>query len=178
MNVRKPTRQTAISVSVLAVCALVWTAMANVKNPVPRPFQTKGTVTINIKTFGSPVPDPDLDALQTGSWTTTATPVATHLGRYTEEGEGGIYIDYDFANHIALSPPYAKGHGRATAVGGDTIEWDSFEWMGSQHVTITFTGGTGRFEYVSGGFSYDHPAQDPTATEWIYEYIGAGTITY
>lgn len=88
---------------------------------------------------------------------------ATHMGLFTSCGAGGG----------------GTGSGYATAANGDKVYW---EVTGS---TITFTGGTGRFEDASGSFTETvisevwevHP-EFPSLWRRTASLSGIGTITY
>ena len=86
--------------------------------------------------------------------------VATHFGSFVNNGS-----------------PYS---GSYVAANGDTISW----YAGSGQCnadysictgTIEFSGGTGRFENATGGYSYQMVLVGPG---YAYAYTGVGTITY
>ncbi len=89
---------------------------------------------------------------------------ATHTGRYHNQGTGVL------AEEIIAS-------GTSTAANGDQIFWDM------QGDTITFTGGTGRFANITGGFQYtrfnvESTPSSPTTVTITFTYKGVGTVTY
>jgi len=106
-------------------------------------------------------------------WTMTAFQL-TSEGWCTNSGTGVMYLDTGAA----------VGSGICTYLDGDTVEWDSFEEFGTQHTTITFTGGTGKFEHVAGEFAFDYTIlsteldEEGNPTKLAYTYWGAGSITY
>jgi hypothetical protein len=108
-------------------------------------------------------------SLVDGSLHAEASGVATHLGRHTIEGSG-------FMN---LQTGEIWDSGVITAANGDQI----FYQHGAG--TVTFTGGTGRFEGVSGGFTIvtetvGDPVVDPVAGTMTMNFLwtATGTINY
>ena len=173
MNAKKPIRQTSIGIAALAVLVLAWSAHASEKNPVTRPYMTRATITAEVIML-----EPSEwymegeNRLIVGTWALTGIGVATHSGKYTDEGHGVAYVDLNDGSM------YGVGSGCATTVRGEQITWDSWEPMdGSRQVTVTFTGGSGRFESASGQFTFVYPEPtDPGG--WTAEITGLGTITY
>jgi hypothetical protein len=89
----------------------------------------------------------------------------THVGRYTNHGSG---TDYGLV-----------GSGTATAANGDQLSWT---YPGSSWY-VQWTGGTGRFQNVSGGWNIVSFTQtitypDPDTVVVVQTYTGVGTITY
>jgi hypothetical protein len=153
----------------LAVCALLLSTAVIAKHPVERPFKIHGNNTI-VGDFASididPVYGPYVSLEATGCG------VATYSGRFELVGEGRLYLDAGFT----------EGSGTTTAANGDEVHWESFEISGTQEGTVTFTGGTGRFENASGGFSFESTVTeekwDGTVMTLTYSYTGTGTTTY
>ncbi len=143
----------------LAVCALALSALASQKNPVTRPLKGIGHMTVVV-------------GLATGKATMTDWGQASHTGRYTMNMGEGI-LDPTFTYFVS-------GHGTIVAANGDTIDW---EFTGP--LSTRYTGGTGRFQGVTGGItstitSASEPAfnEDYTmmTTEFTYDMVGE--ITY
>lgn len=137
--------------------------------PVERPFRIHGeaTVLIDWEQAGA-----DAEGRLFVPWTMTASQLSTE-GWSTNEGAGVIYLDtFD-----------AEGSGSSTELNGDSLAWDSVEVFGTQRVTVTFTGGTGQFEGVTGEFALDYTVLDMETNEdgnplWMtYTFWGAGSIT-
>jgi len=142
----------------LALCALLLPVTVSAKHPVERPFKVHGDVTVVI-------------SLLDGSFTGTETGEATHIGRYSSIGEGSFDLDTWDGTEIGV----------LTAANGDELSWTE-EITGGAVIARTFTtGGTGRFENASGGFStaitpdvvVDFPFVIVT-----FSYRATGTITY
>jgi len=98
---------------------------------------------------------------------------ATHMGRYANYGSGYV------------TDPYLTdggGSGVNTAANGDQAFWD-MEAVGGVW-TVYFTGGTGRFEGLTGscilvpGEIVVTGGPGPTQLTYTYTYTGTGTITY
>ena len=146
----------------LAVCALLLSATASVKNPVPRPFKldAEHTLIVDLTTF--PV---------CSWWIDSEVGEATHVGRFTASGEGTI----------DLSSGHLEGSGCDTAANGDKVFWD-ITGEGSNPTILIFTGGTGRFEGASGSFTITVTAQtqqiEPPLLIIAETFSGIGTITY
>jgi hypothetical protein len=153
----------------LAVCALLLSTAVIAKHPVERPFKIHANNTI-VGDFASIGFDPLYGPYVT--WEATGSGQATHSGRFELVGEGRLHLEAGFS----------EGSGHSTGANGDETDWESFEIYGSQQGTVTFTGGTGRFENASGGFSYEYTVTeekwDGTVLTFTYSYTGTGTITY
>jgi hypothetical protein len=109
--------------------------------------------------------------------TMTGSGIATQTGRYENAGTGTMIFDVSSGTP---TPVLMEGSGCATITAtGDEIHWVAEAIGTSQHVTVTFTHGTGRFEDVEGGFTYDYtpdPGNPPNVLS--YDYVGRGTITF
>jgi hypothetical protein len=145
----------------LVACLLVLPAWASLKNPVTRPVKVDGHLTITV--------DPG-----TGAYTFTDLGTATHTGRYTNSGSAGA------GGLDLVTGEFLSGSGVVIAANGDTADWV----IGTVPNTVVYTGGTGRFEGVTGGFTATVTSEnllsvnpDGTVTVAI-TYTGSGTITY
>lgn len=144
------------SLTALAVCALALAAIGSVKNPVSRPLRVQGNVTVAVN-------------LSEGTWVSHDVGVGTHTGRYDNHGAGHL----DAQGNIV-------GGGIGTAANGDQVCWvaPGSSWE------IQLTGGTGRFENLSGGFNTVFQTKpviafpDPNTMVQTYSYIGVGTAKY
>jgi hypothetical protein len=144
----------------LAVCALALPALTSDRNPVERPLDVAGHAVLIV--------NPVTGDVVSGGAASSNWGVASHAGLFQNEVTGNMVT--------GLS-------GTITAANGDQIDW-----VATDPVTISFTGGTGRFESVSGEFtaliSDDYSEElvtnpDGTMTLIIsYTYTGTGTITY
>lgn len=141
----------------------------NAAIPVERPFRvhSESTVIVDWENQGL-----DSDGRPIVPWTMNASQVTTE-GWAQNQGEGVIYLD-TFTS---------EGSGVCTDLNGDTIIWDSSEVFGSQHTVVTFTGGTGPYENVTGQFSFDYTIiaseinDEGNPTKMTYTFWGAGSIT-
>ena len=140
----------------LAVCAFALAAIGSVKNPVTRPHRNQGDIKVVIN-------------VSDGTYTLHDVGVGTHAGRYDNYGAG--YFD---------AQGNAIGAGAATVANGDTFTWVGPGPSGQFH----YTGGTGRFENISGTFiivSQTEPVvtfPDANTMVQTYSYIAEGTLTY
>ncbi|MBN2592849.1 MAG: hypothetical protein JXA81_05020 [Sedimentisphaerales bacterium] len=138
--------------------------------PVERPFMIHSDITATVDWSQMGV---DEEGRPFVPWTSKASQLCIE-GWSINIGSGVLYLDtFD-----------SEGSGLCTYTTGDTIEWDSFEQFGTQHTTVTFTGGTGRFENITGGFSFDYTILNQEVNEegnpvsLTSSYWGEGTITY
>jgi len=144
----------------LVLCALLLPTTLIAKKQVERPFNIHGDVTVVI-------------SLLDGSFTGTETGEATHIGRYSSDGEGQFDLDNN-GSEIGI----------LTAANGDKLFWTE-EITGGTAIERIFTGGTGRFENASGGFSTaitpDVEFIDIDGVPYLivtFSYRATGTITY
>jgi len=139
---------------VLAVCLLGLPVLAGQGDPVTRPHMVSGNATM--------VMNP-----QTGAWQMTDWGQATHVGLWTDTASG--WMDNTGSQH---------GQGTIVAADGDTIDW---VMSGN---TVTYTGGTGRFECARGEAtltitSQQPPTPNPDGTITLeFTYTMSGEITY
>ena len=158
MNANKLTRTTVISLLALAGCLLAQPAVASLKNPVTRPVKIiEGHLTITV--------DP-----LTGVYHFTDWGLATHTGLFSNTGSGILNL---------ATGEFLSGTGLVVAANGDTLSW----MVGDPNMVV-YTGGTGRFQGVTGGFlavitsvTLLSVNGDGTLTLAI-DYVGNGTITY
>ena len=144
----------------VAVCALALPVIGSMKNPVERPVKVSGQVSTVIQLDGS-------FAFDASSGCSIG--ISSHAGRFTAAGWGNAFTGVWFLT--------------ATAANGDQLS--GYHVPGSSPDEFRYTSGTGRFEGVSGGFTYVTsvpslvPNPDGSATMIIsYTYTGTGTITY
>lgn len=143
----------------VAACALALAAVASVKNPVTKPHKVHATATWIVN-------------LSDGSAVFYQTGEATHAGRFTAEGSGTWNLS-DFTITAAS--------GTVTCANGEQA---FIELPGSSY-QVEFTGGTGRWSDLTGGFNTVWQS-DPEITEGpdpgtiaiTISYRGEGTITY
>ena len=141
----------------------------NAAIPVERPFRIHSEANVIVDWENQSL---DTDGRPIVPWTMIASQVSTE-GWAENQGEGIIYLD-TFTS---------KGSGVCTDLNGDTISWDSSEVFGSQHTVVTFTGGTGTYENVTGQFDFDYTIitsevnDDGNPTKLTYTFWGAGSIT-
>jgi hypothetical protein len=145
------------AMAALAICALALTALGSAKNPVTRPVKGIGHAAIVVD-------------LATRQAELTQWGQVTHLGRWTDSGEGIMAGTFDY---------FVSGHGTTVAANGDTFDW---EITGPN--SNRYTGGTGRFQGVTGGMTFTiTSATDPVLNgdgtmtlEFTYDMVGE--ITY
>ncbi|HEX5222410.1 MAG TPA: hypothetical protein VFZ59_22845 [Verrucomicrobiae bacterium] len=160
MNTRKLTHPVFTGIIAVAFCLLGQPAMADSGNQVPRPVKVlEGHLTITVD-------------MQTGEYEFTDWAWASHTGLNSNSGAGVL----DLTTGVFLS-----GTGLIVAANGDTISWTV---GGNLPNTVLYTGGTGRFEGVTGSISVFVASQtllsdngDGTMT-FLMTYTGAGTIIY
>lgn len=141
----------------LAVCALALAALGSAKNPVTRPTKGTGHATVVV----------DLGTLECQF---TQWGQGTHLGCWTDSGKGVMANDFTY---------FVSGHGTIVAANGDTIDW---EFTGPN--SNRYTGGSGRFQGVTGGVTFTiTSATDPVfngdgtmTLEFTYDMVGE--VTY
>lgn len=157
MNRKKTTRQTAIGIAAIAVCALGLPAVASLKNPVTRPVKVSGNMTLIVNPLN-------------GAYQLTDWGQASHAGRYSDTATGVMNL---------LTGQFLSGQGTIVAANGDAIDWQ----VGAPN-EVVYTGGTGRFQGITGGFpavitSQTPPVVNPDGT-WTLglTYTGSGEITY
>ena len=146
-----------VALAILAICALAVTAPGSTKNPVTRPVKGIGHATVVVD-------------LATRQAKFTQWGQATHIGSWTDSGEGVLAETLDY---------FVFGSGTIVAANGDTVDWE-FTSPNSNH----YTAGTGRFQGVTGGMTFTiTSATDPVfngdgtmTTEFIYDMVGE--ITY
>ena len=155
----------------LVVCGTLLLGTGAAKRPVERPMKCHGIGTVVVDLAAVDF-DPDYGPFLT--WTVTGRSEMTHAGRCTEAGSGRYYILAGFE----------IGSGSSMAANGDELHWDAFEIPGDLQTTLTWTGGTGRFENATGGltFAYTITKEEQVGTLLVrtFEYrdTGTGTITY
>lgn len=162
MNATKLTYTTVISLLALATCLVARPAAASLNNPVTRPVLIiEGHMTITVNPL-------------TGAYSFTDWGWATHTGLYSNSGSSGPGgLDLTRGEFLA-------GSGVVVAANGDTADWK----VGTTPNTVVYTGGTGIFQGVTGGFNATVTSVTPlsfnpdgTITLAII-YTGNGTITY
>lgn len=137
--------------------------------PVKRPLEVHGDATLAGDYTSPGIDDSGMFFL----WTQTQSGVSTIGGRFEGTGQGTLYVDE------TGSPTLAVGAGSITVASNEELPWVSEEIGTSHHGTVTLTPGTGRFENVVGGFTYDYtPDPDPPAGLITYSYVGRGTVTF
>jgi hypothetical protein len=154
MNIVRLTRTVAGAIVIVA-----FTGMASVGNAVTRPLKVlEGHLTI--------VVDP-----VTGAYHFTDWGFATHTGRFTNTGSGVVNL---------ATGEFLSGSGVVLAANGDTISWK----IGTTPNTVVYTGGTGHFQGVTGGFPATITSVTPLSNNadgmetLAITYDGSGTITY
>ncbi len=143
----------------LAVCALALPTLAVAQQAAERPVHVDGHFALTV-------------SLSTGTISAGRDwGEATHLGRYENLLDPGGHLDFQTFTITAT--------GTVTAANGDRLFWttpgSSFE--------IDFTGGTGRFENVTGGFntvSHSQPVftvidEDTVIVSFTYKGVGRST---
>jgi len=158
MNAMRLTRTTTIGFLALAGCLLAQPTVASLENPVTRPVKVvEGHLTITV--------DPPSGAYHFTDWGW-----ATHTGLFTNSGSGVLSL---------AAGEFLSGTGLVVAANGDTLSW----MVGDPNMVV-YTGGTGQFQGVTGGFLAVITSVtllsinlDGTWTLAI-DYKGNGTITF
>jgi len=148
----------------LALCGLLLPMTVRAKDLVERPFKLHSERTIIVDLRFYPI---------CPWWIESESGEATHLGLYTNSGEGTV----------DLRTGESTGSGEITAANGDIVYWDGYK--SGDTLIMTYTGGTGRFEGASGSvtiaFTTVAAGPDPEYP-WLYRitfsFSGTGTITY
>ncbi len=142
----------------LALCALTLTTFAADRDPVTRPFKLKGDVVFIVSQ----------DPATLGEAVGRSEGQATQVGKFVANTAGSF--DFDTGEFI--------GEGVMTTASGDLIYFKmrNLGW-------VEFTGGTGRFENVTGGHTIEPtapPEQGEVEGQWLvtFSYTGTGTISY
>lgn len=158
------------AIATLTVCAVALVALGSGKNPVQRPFKVHS---VNVWTIDVASVDPDTGIAPA---TLHAEGVATHTGRLTVDGAGL----WDLSSTATPVGMYVSAGGEGTAANGDHLTW---ALPGTAYL-LEFTGGTGRFENVTGGFTpvkiLDLAVTFPDASTMVVTItaVGEGTLTY
>ena len=158
MNAQTFTRTPVIGLLAVASFLLAQPTVASLENPITRPVKViEGHLTITV--------DPDTGAYEFTDWGW-----ATHTGLFTNSGSGVLNL---------LTGEFRAGTGLVYAANGGTLSWK----IGDPN-TVVYTGGTGRFEGVTGGFlavitSVTPLSSNPDGTVTLaIDYVGNGTMTY
>ena len=145
------------AVVILAIFVLLQTGAATAQKRVERPYKAHAQVTVVVSINGVPN--------FSGPWPAIERGEATHLGQFLS---------------LDIVTPEGNNTGTIIAANGDKIFWTS-----SPGAPGTWTGGTGRFQGVTGGltsaqFSDPVLAFDPVLGEYTVTqtYESEGTITY
>jgi hypothetical protein len=141
----------------IAACAVALPLSASIKNPVKRPIRLQGQCVVVVNP-------------SSGAYEFTEVGQATHTGRYINTGTGLI----DPATGL-----FASGSGTAVAANGDTLNW-IIPCPGRGEIT----GGTGKFQGITGGWDVTEGFQGPpvfnddgTITV-VMAYVAIGEATY
>lgn len=150
-------------ITLLAICTLSLPTGLSAKDAVERPFKFRNDyTTVNYTPF------PFSGVLEGTGW-------ATHLGRITAYA--------DLLGYVESGDALFRGF--FTSANGDQVFWDAYVNPGISY-TVIFTGGTGRFQNVSGGFDavYTYRTMEPyppvPGTDVLVTFgsEGTGTIIY
>ena len=130
-------------------------------NAVPRPLKVlEAHLTITV--------DED------GNYEFTDEGLASHTGRFSNTGSGVVNL---------ATGEFLSGTGTVIAANGDTLNWTVGTVDGTPNMVV-YTGGTGRFEGLRGGFpaiitSVTPLSNNPDGTVTLaITYVGEGTIIY
>lgn len=153
----------------VAACALALTALGSAKNPIQKPLKIRS---VNVWTI-------DLTSVDSSGVAPATVHVegeTTHCGRIIVDGSGL----WDLSSPATPAGMYVSASGDGTVANRDRLTW---ELPGSAYL-LEFTGGTGRFANVSGGFSpvaiLDVAVTFPNPGTMVVTITatGEGTITY
>jgi len=154
-------RMIVLAVLVLAACLIVQVAATGAKDTVERPLKYSGTT--NIIAIH----------LETGDTFGVAFGHSTGVGDFENIHVG----QFDFATGAWV------GEGIVTAANGDQRFWDGYSDPTTGGTKVTITGGTGRFENVSGQMLVSRSSDLQQTVVWPfliqkYETTGTGSVAY
>jgi hypothetical protein len=139
----------------IALAAAVWLAQAGPTAPkqVSRPLHIVGHMMVTL--------------YSDGTYYYTEGGQATHLGLYSNYGEGTyVIVDGNLA--------FLTGRGTVTTADGSTLDWTLDD---PATLRVKVWGGTGRFdENTTGSFAVNPTGTDPATGELTYE--GNGELTF
>jgi hypothetical protein len=144
-------------ITTIAVFALSLAALGAPKKAVERPMKITGHITVTIN-------------LESGVYVMLDWGEATHSGRFVNQGAG----NWDLVNNHP-----AQGGGIFTAANGDKVFW-----VENDPGVVEATSGTGRFENITGGFTYVPNnlevtfSQDGKTMVITFNYKGEGALIY
>lgn len=169
MKVDKFNRKTVAGIAGIAVCALVFPAVASIKNPVTRPVKVSGNMLL--------VFTPSSPGSLFGNYTFMDWGQGAHVGRFSDAAEGTIDLG---------AAEFISGKGTIVAANGDEITWEvtATDDPTDTPNVVVYTGGTGRFQGASGGFAAEVTLVDMSDFSddgrklLQLTYVGRGEITY
>lgn len=146
------------ALAVIALCTLALTTLAGDRDPVARPFKVRGDIVFIVSQ----------DPTMLGEAVGISDGQGSHVGKFLVQTTGSF--DFETGDFV--------GEGVLTAANGDLIYFKmrNLGW-------VEFTGGTGRFENVTGGHTIEPtapPEQWNAEGQWTvsFSYTGEGIITY
>ena len=156
---KRLTRATASGLAFLALALPLLPIVATAGPAVTRPLLVvEGHLTITVE-------------LATGAYEFTDWGWASEVGLFSNTGSGGP--------GALVGGEFLSGSGTVIAANGDTLDWV----VGPTPNVVSYTGGTGRFQGVTGGFlavitSVTPLSATATTATLLTTYDGKGTITY
>jgi hypothetical protein len=155
-----------VGLVLLTVCALGLTSAAGTKKQVTRPYKITGVTVGEITAVTATPTDYSI------TFNLVNVGEATHCGRYSNVGRSTLSL----LTHTGTT------EGTFTAANGDTVNWVGT--IAGTTLTVTVTGGTGRFADGSGGFVAEignlvlDPMPPAVGGTVAYTFEGTGTATY
>lgn len=163
---KNTTRIASVGLAILAISALCLSSAAGTKKQVTRPYTLTGVTVGEI----TAVTATETDVAITFSLESVGQ--ASHCGRYSNVGSATL----------SLVTGMGTAEGTFKAANGDLIYWVGV--IEGTTLTVTGTGGTGRFAGGSGGFVAEisnlviDPIPPVVGGVIAYSFEGTGTLTY
>lgn len=160
-------RKTVVSIAAVAIGGLMLPAVASLKNRITRPVKVSGDMILIYTPISADTP-------WVGTYEFTDSGQASHAGRYSDTATGTMNL---------ATGEFLTGSGTIVAADGDTLTWEVTADPTDTPNQVVYTGGTGRFQGVTGGFTAKIISVVPlggnvNSVTLGLSYTGSGDITY